>query len=190
MPDPKIQELLSRFRGGDEQAFTELAERVGRLVYPRAVRAVGDHSTADDITQELLLRVYKHAEKIEDPKAFEGWVYRTTHNLIHDYYRKVGRERQLYSTFGELREKLHADRMSKRERDELAEVLTLALNDLDEKHREVFILKEVEGLSHEQIAEQLEIPEGTVWSRLSYARKGLRDRLTRRPEGLEIPTKP
>lgn len=187
MADPRLQELLACFRGGDEQAFDELAAHVGRLVYPRVIRTLGDHATADDITQELLLRVYKNADRIEDPKAFEGWIFRTTHNLIQDHFRKLGRERRLHATFGELREKLRSDRMSKREREELAEILMRALSELDEKHREVFILKEVEGLAHEEIAQLLEIPEGTVWSRLSYARKGLRDRLTRRPEGLEIP---
>ena len=66
-------------------------------------------------------------------------------------------------------------------------MLHLALESIDEKHREVFLLKEVEGMSHQQIAEVLDVPEGTVWSRLSLARRHLRERLDRKPEGLDLP---
>lgn len=66
------------------------------------------------------------------------------------------------------------------ERSELRAALTEALNTLDEKHREVFLLKEVEGLPHGEIAQMLGVPEGTVWSRLSYARKKLLETLRRK----------
>ncbi len=187
--DETLPDVLRRWRGGDEAAFELLAEQIGRLVYPRALRAVGDHATADDITQEALLRVFRKAGELEDPKAFAGWILRIAHNLILDHFRRRTRERELHEAFLELRRKQQRDRLSARERAELAEVLYNALDVLDEKHREVFILKEVEGLSHEQIALRLGVPEGTVWSRLSYARKSLRDRLTRRPEGLKTPEK-
>ena len=85
-------------------------------------------------------------------------------------------------------EQLRSGRLSTRERGELGEVLLNALEGLDEKHREVFIMKEVEGRSHEEIAGMLNIPEGTVWSRLSYARRGLRQRLLRSQEGLGLPS--
>ena len=66
------------------------------------------------------------------------------------------------------------------EREELAQALSEALGAIDEKHREVFLLREVEGLSHREISKMLGVPEGTVWSRLSYARKMLREHLIER----------
>jgi RNA polymerase sigma-70 factor (ECF subfamily) len=183
--EPDLLELLRRWRQGDETAFEPLAARVGRVVYPRVLKAVGDHATADDLTQEILLRVFRKIGDIEDLKAFEGWLLRMTYNLVNDHFRKRTRERQLHESFLELRKKRQEGRISTRQRAELAEVLQKALADLDEKHREVFVLKEVEGLSHEQIAKMLGIPQGTVWSRLSYARKGLREKLARRGEGLK-----
>jgi RNA polymerase sigma-70 factor (ECF subfamily) len=182
--NPELLELLRRWRNGDETAFEPLADQVARMVYPRALKAVGDHSTADDLTQEVLLRVFRKIGDIEDLKAFEGWLLRMTYNLINDFFRKRTRERQLHESFLELRKKREEGKLSTRARAELAEVLHKALADLDEKHREVFVLKEIEGMSHEQIANRLGIPQGTVWSRLSYARKGLREKLLRRDEGL------
>ena len=183
-----LQDLLSRFLSGDESAFDPLAEAVGRKVYPRALRAVGDHETADDITQEVLLRVYQKATKLGDIKAFEGWLHRITFNLVHDHFRRRTRERQIKQEFASFREQIRAGRLSSHERGELSEVLLNALDGLDEKHREVFIMKEVEGRSHEEIAGMLNIPQGTVWSRLSYARRGLRQRLLRSQEGLGLPS--
>lgn len=176
--DDSLRDLLHRFREGDEAAFDALAEGVGRMVHSRALKALGDPQSADDITQEVLLRVYRRSEQIGDLQAFEAWIFRVTFNLIHDHFRRRARERQVQQSFGALREQMRAGRMSDAGREELAEVLRQALEALDEKHREVFILKEVEGLSHEQISQRLGIPEGTVWSRLSYARKRLRERLT------------
>ncbi len=70
--------------------------------------------------------------------------------------------------------------MSAAEREDLARVLRGAIASIDEAHREVFVLREIEGLPHARIARTLGIPEGTVWSRLSYARRMLRDHLSRR----------
>ena len=72
------------------------------------------------------------------------------------------------------------ERISAGERQDLARVLSEAVASLDEAHREVFVLREIEGLSHSEIAQSLGIPEGTVWSRLSYARRMLRGYLGRR----------
>ncbi len=72
------------------------------------------------------------------------------------------------------------ERMSASERGDLARVLRDAVASLDEAHREVFVLREMEGLPHGEISKILDIPEGTVWSRLSYARKALRGYLNRR----------
>ncbi|MFH0938896.1 MAG: RNA polymerase sigma factor, partial [Planctomycetota bacterium] len=102
--------------------------------------------------------------------------------LVHDHYRRLIRRDAAIATLEEIRafERKSVDEpLANLERDALRQALTEALAHLDEKHREVFLMKEVEGLSHAEIARILDVPEGTVWSRLSYARRKLQEKLKR-----------
>lgn len=180
--DQRILELVERFRQGDEAAFDELAPLAGRMSYHLALRSVADSNVAEDISQEALVRLYKHAGEIEGVGAFKTWFYRITMNLIHDHFRRTTRHDSAMSTLEDIRtleRKASEEPLSALERGALRNALTQAINSIDEKHREVFLLKEVEGLSHDQIAKILNVPEGTVWSRLCYARKKLQEKLKR-----------
>ncbi len=178
--DRKILDLVQEFREGREEAFDELAPLAGRMAYHLVLRSVADSNVAEDISQEALVRLYKHVHEIEGVGAFKTWFYRIVMNLIHDNFRRSTRQESALSTLEDLRtfeQKAKDEPLSAMERSALKNALTSALTALDEKHREVFLLKEVEGLCHGEIAEQLGVPEGTVWSRLSYARKKLQDKL-------------
>ena len=180
--DQRIVELVRKFRGGDEHAFDELAPLAGRMAYHLALRSVADANIAEEIAQEALVRLYKHVGEIAGEGAFKTWFYRIVLNLVHDYYRRSVRQDSAISTLEEIRtvERKSTDEpLTNMERDGLRTALTQALNCLDEKHREVFLMKEVEGLSHAEIAKTLDVPEGTVWSRLSYARRKLQEKLKR-----------
>lgn len=175
--------LARRFVGGDEAAFDGLAETAGRRAYYLALSSVANHDVAEEIAQEALVRVYRHAGELADLRTFPAWFYRIVLNLVHDHYRR--RQREQNATLGleeirQLQEKAQVEPLTEYERRELAASLTEALGSLDEMHREVFLLKEVEGLSHARIAALLGIPEGTVWSRLSHARGKLREKLARK----------
>jgi len=180
--DQKIVDLVRRFRNGEDGAFDELAPLAGRMAYHLALRSVADSNTAEEIAQEALVRLYKHVGDISGEGAFKTWFYRIVLNLVHDHYRRSVRQEAATSTLEEIRslEKKSSDEpLTNLERDSLRSALTNAMNSLDEKHREVFLMKEVEGLSHAEIARTLEVPEGTVWSRLSYARRKLQEKLKR-----------
>jgi RNA polymerase sigma-70 factor, ECF subfamily len=180
--DQRIVELVRQFRAGNDHAFDELAPLAGRMAYHLALRSVADHNIAEEISQEALVRLYKHVGEIAGEGAFKTWFYRIVLNLVHDHYRRSVRQDTATTTLEELRtveRKSKDEPLTTLERDGLRNALTEALNCLDEKHREAFLMKEVEGMSHAEIAKTLDVPEGTVWSRLSYARKKLQEKLIR-----------
>ena len=109
---------------------------------------------------------------------------RVTLSRVHDEFRSRARERAARKGLAEMRAAMGPgpERLSASEREDLARVLREAVASLDEAHRDVFVLREMEGLPHAEIARLLDVPEGTVWSRLSYARKALREHLRRRKD--------
>lgn len=181
--DSRILDLVERFRKGDDQAFDELAPLAGRMAYHLALRSVADSNVAEDVAQEALVRLYKHVREIEGIGAFKTWFYRIVLNLVNDHYRRYSRQDAALTTLEDIRSlemRSRNEPLSEVERDALRNTLNAALESLDEKHREVFLMKEVEGLGHAEIARILGVPEGTVWSRLSYARRRLQEKLKRR----------
>jgi len=179
--DEATSDLIRRFRAGDEKAFDELAEALAPRLFRLAYQALADRATAEDIAQDALIRIYQRLRALAEPDAFDGWAYRITLNLVHDQFRRRGRERAALLGMEELKRLTERpDGLSDIEREEMARTLSDALGALDERPREVFLLKEVEKKPHAEIARLLGIPEGTVWSRLSYARKALRGRLRQR----------
>jgi RNA polymerase sigma-70 factor, ECF subfamily len=180
--DQRIVALVKRFRSGDDGAFDELAPLAGRMAYHLALRSVADSNIAEEIAQEALIRLYKHVSEIAGEGAFKTWFYRIVLNLVHDHFRRSVRQDNASTSLEEVRAAENRSRqepLTELERDGLRNALTSALNALDEKHREAFLMKEVEGLSHAEIAKVLSVPEGTVWSRLSYARRKLQEKLQR-----------
>jgi len=180
--DQKILDLVQRFRDGDERAFEELAPLAGKMAYHLALRSVADSNSAEDIAQEALVRLYKHVHEMEGLGAFKTWFYRVVLNLVHDHYRRNTRRDTAMDNLEDVRQlevRSKNQPLSDMERNALRNSLQSALESLDDKHREVFLLKEVEGMGHAEIAVHLGVPEGTVWSRLSYARKKLQEKLKR-----------
>jgi len=178
--DQRIVGLVRRFREGDEAAFDELVPLAGRMAFHLALRSVADANVAEEISQEALVRLYRHVNEIAGEGAFKTWFYRIVLNLVHDFYRRSVRQEAATSTLEEIRSverKSRDEPLGNLEREALGAALTQALESLDEKHREAFLMKEVEGLSHAEIAKTLDVPEGTVWSRLSYARRKLQEKL-------------
>ena len=182
--DGGVPELVRRFRSGDEAAsrddiFQEIVKRLTPRLYSLSLRSLGNAEAAEEAVQEAWVRIYDRMGDLHDPQAFEGWAIRVTLSRIHDEFRARSRERTARKGLAEVRAGWGAppERMSASEREDLARVLRDAVASLDEPHRDVFVLREIEGLPHGEISRILDIPEGTVWSRLSYARKALREYL-------------
>jgi len=174
--------LVSKAKAGDPEAFRALVVRYQRKVYAVALGIVKDRDLAWDVSQEAFVRVHAHLGEFKGESSFSTWVLRIGSHLAIDAIRKERttakqgldevRESDL-SGGGEgiLATALGNDPQENALRRELAEKMTQALAQLPEKHRTILVLREVEGLSYEELAERLGIHKGTVMSRLFHARK-------------------
>lgn len=175
-------QLVEDARAGDGQAFRQLVIRYQRKVYAVALGVVKDRDLAWDVAQETFVRVHRHLGEFKGQSAFSTWLMRIATHLAIDSVRKERsaskedldevRESDLEGGGeGILATALGNDPQQNLLRRELMERMRAALAKLPEKHRTILVLREVEGLSYEQLAEQLGIHKGTVMSRLFHARK-------------------
>jgi len=167
--------LVARVREGDIDALGELYRRYKSKVYRTATAITHDERMAEDILQEVFLRVNRYADSFDQTQPFEPWLYRITVNLSYSWTNKAKR---WVNIFQDAIERLKAP--SRRDPERVAEVreqresLGRAIDSLPNSHRVVVILYYLENLSVADIAYALDVPEGTVKSRLYYAREKLR----------------
>jgi RNA polymerase sigma-70 factor (ECF subfamily) len=174
--------LVASARAGDDEAFRALVVRYQRKVYAVALGIVKDPDTAWDVAQEAFVRVHEHLAEFKGESAFSTWVFRITTHLGIDAVRRERtglkddvddvREADLTDAGeGILSTGLGTDPQAGALRRELVGKIEEALAALPEKHRTILVLREIEGLSYEELAERLGIHKGTVMSRLFHARK-------------------
>jgi RNA polymerase sigma-70 factor (ECF subfamily) len=175
-------ELVERARGGDPEAFRELVVRHQRRVYAVALGIVKDRDLAWDVSQEAFVRVHQHLAEFRDEASFPTWLHRITARLAIDVLRKERPSRRndiadvpepvlREAAPGVLATALGNDPQETVLRHELSGRLTEALGQLPDLHRTILVLREMDGLSYEELAERLGVPKGTVMSRLFHARK-------------------
>jgi RNA polymerase sigma-70 factor (ECF subfamily) len=175
--------LVQRAREGDQRAFKLLVERYQRKVYSIAVGMVKDKEEARDVAQEAFVKVYKYLDHFKGDASFYTWLYRITVNICIDALRRKGSKGDEHVEFdetlkldtaeagiGALGSRLGTNPQKSALRRELAERITAAIQELPEAHRKILLLREVEGMSYEDLSRTLEIPKGTVMSRLFHAR--------------------
>jgi RNA polymerase sigma-70 factor, ECF subfamily len=174
--------LVQRAKARDPEAFRALVVRYQRKVYAVALGIVKDPDLAWDVAQETFVRVYSHLADFKGDSSFSTWVLRIGSHLAIDSLRKertsskqdiddVNEADVQGGGDGILATALGNDPQQNMLRRELAGKMTEALAQLPEKHRTILVLREVEGLSYEELSEQLGIHKGTVMSRLFHARK-------------------
>ncbi len=175
--------LVKRARGGDQRAFKLLVERYQRKVYSVALGMVKDREEALDVAQEAFAKVYKYLDHFKGDSSFYTWLYRITVNICIDFLRKRGAAKGEHveldetilvdsaeANIGALGTRLGTNPQKSLLRKELAEKIEEALQEVPEKHRAILLLREIEGMSYDDLARTLEIPKGTVMSRLFHAR--------------------
>lgn len=179
------QELIRRGQAGEREAVEELLGRYEGLVYNLALRYFGDEAEAADAGQEAMLRIYRCLRQFKGGSSFKTWVYRVTTNVCLDLLRRRGArnlsleetdrgEPLLLSSPGE-------DPAVYTEQKELGALLLQLLHTLSLPHRLVLVLRDLEGLSYEEIASILGCAPGTVKSRLARARAALRRKFLASP---------
>jgi RNA polymerase sigma-70 factor (ECF subfamily) len=171
--------LIQRAQGGDARAFRELVERHQRRAFAIALSLVRDEQDAREIVQEAFVRVFRGLAGFNGSSSFFTWLYRIVKNLAIDLLRRPSRrETELEEQRdGELWEPLSgdigldpADELGRRR---LAERIGRALDALPPYHRGVILMREVEGMTYEEMAEAMGISKGTIMSRLYHARRKL-----------------
>lgn len=189
------RDLIARAGDGDIRAFEELVQRHQRRANTVAYGIVRSAEDAREVTQDAFLRVHRHLKDFEGGASFSTWLYRIVYNLSIDLIRRrspgravefedhtdlTGAPDEWLPARGEL------DPFAALDRTRLVEAMQRCLDELPPHHRTAIVLREVEGLSYEEIAEAMEVPKGTVMSRLFHARRKMQ-KMLREHFGDEVP---
>jgi RNA polymerase sigma-70 factor (ECF subfamily) len=178
--------LIERFQHGDNTAMDKLIQRHQARAYQYAFRLTRDRDIAADVVADAFVRVYRAAHTFKGQSAFTTWLYRILTNCFLDMRKKassrptVSLEATLQTEDGSLERQFEAETRSPHEESERAErerSISSAVDALPEYQRAMIVMFHVEMLSYEEIAETLDLPIGTVKSRLNRARLGLRNML-------------
>lgn len=176
------QELVSAAKAGDQQAFEQLVLDNQNRIYSLAVRLVEDREEAFDLAQEAFVKAWQGLPSFQGESSFATWIYRLATNVCIDYLRKQKRRRQVESEVSLDDEELSwtepadwsQDPHRQLERSEQGRALARGLEALPEQQRQILVLRELSGLSYQEIAGKLDLDLGTVKSRIARARMALR----------------
>jgi RNA polymerase sigma-70 factor (ECF subfamily) len=182
--DPEEREWIRSCQRGNRKSFEPLVRKYQRRAYFTALGLLGNPEDALETSQEAFMRAFRALARFDADRPFYPWFYRILRNLCTNLL-----------TRGRIRVADNADRILERvpagpesnperqvSRKEIQDTVWRALSFLPADHREILILREMQEMTYAEIAEQLEIPIGTVMSRLYHARRELRQRLSKRLE--------
>jgi len=185
-------ELVNRFKEGDRDAFSEIVRRYQDRVYTLAFRWMRDRTVAEEVSQDVFLALFRSLERFRGDSQLSTWIYRVVVN--HCKNRKLYRHRRKMDQHEALEGEPRGDddgpqrqlpdegpgTDARVHQEEARELLTTALESLDEDQRQIVILRDIQGLSYEEISDMLGVARGTVKSRLHRARHQLAKVLSRR----------
>ena len=182
--------LIARCLEGDDSAFDELVQRYQDMVFNLSYRLLGSYDESADMTQEVFLQIYRKLGSFRRDASLRTWIYRIVINRAKNrqrwWMRRIGEMTAMSLDEAEanptceliaLEVALATAPDKALERKEESQLLMRAIEQLPFSHRTILLLKEIEGLSYDEIAATLNLPLGTVKSRLARARKSLRDKL-------------
>jgi len=172
-------ELIEKCCKGDKEAFGKLVEKYKRSIYTFAYQMTHNHEDADDLSQEAFIRAYENLNKFEPGTNFKAWLFRILRNLCIDHLRHTNRfsSESIENTQEQLLTTHNPGPEEKLLISELRQKIFGAIDSLPESQKTVVICREMQGLSHREIAEITQTPEKTVRWRLHQARKKLQKML-------------
>ena len=178
-PDSLIEKCLT----GDQLAWETIVRQNWRKVFNVAYKFVGKHDEAEDLTQDIFLKIFKALGTFDRRANFQTWIVSISRNLCIDHYRSVRKERQTIAReidAGDL-QPASADRgpYAAAEHQDLRAMLRQALEGLPITLRTAVVLRDLQELSYQEIADRLNLPEGTVKSRINRGRLELARQLKR-----------
>lgn len=178
--------LVAKVQQGDAGAYRQLFDLYHRRAFAVALGVVKNRQDAQDVVQEAFIKVHRYIGTFQGNSSFYTWLYRIVMNLSIDHIRRGkpntdfddARAHESAAGDGSMLPRILDGNPGKTVvRRELTEQLTKSLEELPEYHRAVILLREVEGLSYEEMADVLKVPKGTIMSRLFHARKKMQESL-------------
>ena len=184
--------LIERASGGDPSAFNRLMEVHERRMYAVALRMCGNREDAQDCLQEAMLRIYRSISGFKGQSSFGTWVYRITMNTCLDELRRKKNKQNtsldslLDTGWSPQDESASPEKHAVQA--ETRKLLHEAIRDLPDDMRSAIVLRDIQGLSYEEIAQALDINVGTIKSRISRGRDKLREKLKQKAELFDTDT--
>lgn len=191
MPLENEKVLIDRCKNGEIQAFEELIRGYEKKVFNIVFRIIGNYDDAQDISQDIFVKVFKSIRNFKEKSSFYTWLYRITVNECMDIIKKRKKasvyslDTPIESDGDQITRDIKDSSESpeeKIERKELRSYIEEALNSISHEHRVMIILRDMQGFSYEEIALITKCPEGTVKSRINRARKALKELLSGKKE--------
>ncbi len=182
--------LVERCLQGDDAAWETVVSSYGKRIYNLSYRYTGRTDEAEDLTQEILIRVYQNLKTYRsEAGSFQNWILRVARNLIIDHYRQVRRYPQAGGSEELETMNITDDKIPNPQRAaeqlEATRFLQQGLQSLSPELKEAIILRELEGMAYQEIADLLNVPEGTVKSRINRGRLELGKLLMKRRAQIE-----
>ncbi len=176
-----VETLIQRCLHGDQQAWEEIVRMHRRRVFNLAYKFVGRHEEAEDLTQDIFLKIFKSLDSFDRRANFQTWLISVSRNLCIDHYRSVRKERETIDRHvdaSELSPRSHdPGPMAKLEQRDRVDLLREALSALPETLRSAVVMRDLKEMSYQEIADRLKLPEGTVKSRINRGRHELARRI-------------
>ncbi len=185
------QELIAKAKAGDVSAFETLIVEHQKRIFAIAYRIAGNPEDAADMTQEVLVKIFKNLSKFRGNAKFSTWVYRVATNTCFDEQKKLRRhenyslDQEIETEDGSMAASLADDGPTPdetAERNQVRSAVHAAIRQLGEDHQKVIILRDIEGFSYDEIADMLQCSVGTVKSRINRARATLKKILVQNRE--------
>ena len=183
-------ELIERCLRGDQAAWDQIVRQHWRKVFNLAYKFVGRHDEAEDLTQDIFLKIFRALHTFDRRANFQTWLISISRNLCIDHYRSVRKERETMARDVDASELNPVSRergpYSQLEQTDLKQLIRQALAELPAPLRQAVVLRDLQEFSYQEIADRLGLPEGTVKSRINRGRfelaKQLRLLESRRPK--------
>ena len=172
-----VESLIQRCLGGDQNAWELIVHQYRRKVFNIAYKFVGKHDEAEDLTQDIFIKIFKSLSTFDRRANFQTWLISVSRNLCIDHYRSVRKERETIDRQVDPNELTPASTdpgpMAALEQRDRVTLLRQALGQLPDTLRTAVLMRDIQEMSYQEIADKLGLPEGTVKSRINRGRTEL-----------------
>jgi RNA polymerase sigma-70 factor (ECF subfamily) len=185
LPNLETKHLVLNLKEGSLDALGGLYDRYSRLVYRTALGVTGDPESASDLLQEVFLRLFRFAERIDPERPLEPWLYRMTANLSYTWVKRRKWMQPIEDVGDWLAGSQKSQPTYRVEKNEAWRQIEKAIQELPIAQRMVIVLYYINECSLQEVADILDIPAGTVKSRLHYARQALKEHMSFKEQAIK-----